>query len=104
LKLLEGDAADDPHDLENTGRRQHRLLHSLCPGEALRRSQNSLGFSASSGSFGSDYTYNIIDFEYFDTNPGTLRVELSLRCESDQFGTETVGPFILNATFEAPLP
>jgi hypothetical protein len=58
----------------------------------------------SSGSFGSDYTYNIIDFEYFDTNPGTLRVELSLRCESDQFGTETVGPFILNATFEAPLP
>ena len=59
----------------------------------------------SSGGFGYNYSeYYIIDFEYFDTNPATLRVELSLRCESDQFGTETVGPFILNATFEAPLP
>jgi hypothetical protein len=52
------------------------------------------------GSTGEDQFFTYMDVQYFDTNPPSVRVDMTLRCESPVHGTTEFGPYQLEGTLE----
>ena len=59
----------------------------------------SLG-STSMGGGDTSKTYTQMDVEFYDTVPATIGINMTLRCESTQYGTTSFGPYQLYGTLQ----
>ena len=59
----------------------------------------SLGSTARGGGDTSK-TYTQMDVEFYDTVPATIGINMTLRCESTQYGTTSFGPYQLYGTLQ----